>query len=46
MAPTHRLTQPWRFKVISGENRMKLAEILSSIHLSMNNTGKNPEPSF
>ena len=40
MAPTHRLTQPWRFKVVRGENRMKLAKILSSIHLSMNNTGK------
>jgi len=40
MAPTHRLTQPWRFKVIRGENRLKLAEILSSINLSMNPKGK------
>ena len=40
MAPTHRLTQPWRFKVIKGKNRLKLAEILSSIHLLMNPKGK------
>tara|TARA_B100000963_G_scaffold67971_1_gene56141 strand:+ start:12886 stop:13479 length:594 start_codon:yes stop_codon:yes gene_type:complete len=40
MAPTHRLTQPWRFKVIKGKNRLKLAEILSSIHLSNNPKGK------
>ncbi|MBU86978.1 MAG: nitroreductase [Flavobacteriaceae bacterium] len=40
MAPTHRLTQPWRFKVVRGENRLKLAEILSSIHLSNNPKGK------
>ena len=36
MAPTHRLTQPWRFKVIKGKNRLKLAEILSSIYVLMN----------
>ena len=36
MAPTHRLTQPWRFKVIKGKNRLKLAEILSSIYVNVN----------
>ena len=40
MAPTHRLTQPWRFKVIKGKNRLKLAEILSSIYILMNPKGK------
>lgn len=28
-APTHRLTEPWRFKVFTGEGRIKLGEFLS-----------------
>ena len=28
-APTHRRTEPWRFKVIQGESQARLAEFLS-----------------
>lgn len=31
-APTHGKTQPWRFKVYTGEGRAKLAEILSELY--------------
>ena len=27
-APTHRKTEPWRFKVVEGESKMKLAEFV------------------
>ena len=29
-APTHKLTQPWRFKVVSGDKRVELGEFLAS----------------
>ncbi len=29
-APTHRLTEPWRFKVFTGEGKVKLGEFLST----------------
>ena len=29
-APTHKLTEPWRFKVVSGNKKNQLAEFLSS----------------
>lgn len=31
-APTHGKTQPWRFKVYTGEGRTKLADILSELY--------------
>jgi len=31
-APTHGLTQPWRFKVFMGESREKLSEILPALY--------------
>ncbi len=31
-APTHRLTQPWRFKVVQGEVKDKLGEFLSNTY--------------
>lgn len=33
-APTHKLTQPWRFTVIAGDMRRKLGEELGSIYKS------------
>jgi nitroreductase len=31
-APTHKLTEPWRFIVYSGEGRKKLAELQASVY--------------
>jgi len=31
-APTHGLTEPWRFKLFSGESRKKLAEFQTSLY--------------
>ncbi len=31
-APTHGLTQPWRFRVFSGDSRARLADFLSSTY--------------
>ena len=31
-APTHQLTQPWRFRVITGDKRAPLGELLSGIY--------------
>jgi nitroreductase len=31
-APTHKLTEPWRFVVYSGEGRKKLAELQASVY--------------
>ncbi|MEQ9467585.1 MAG: nitroreductase [Ekhidna sp.] len=31
-APTHKLTEPWRFKVFTGESRKKLGEFLAKKH--------------
>jgi nitroreductase len=40
-APTHGLTQPWRFKVFMEDGRKKLAEFLPELYKS-----KTPEASF
>lgn len=40
-APTHGLTQPWRFKVFTDEGLKKLAEFLPELYKS-----KTPETSF
>jgi len=29
-APNHKMTEPWRFKVITGESKIKLGEYLSN----------------
>jgi len=29
-APTHRMTEPWRFKIIAGDTRNKLGEVLAN----------------
>jgi|TARA_B110000444_G_scaffold75197_1_gene70861 nitroreductase len=34
MAPTHRLTQPWRFKVLQKKAKNKLGDFLSKLYLS------------
>jgi nitroreductase len=31
-APNHRLTQPWRFVVVHGDGRKKLAEVSRAVH--------------
>lgn len=31
-APTHRLTEPWRFKVIAGEKRAELGDLLGGLY--------------
>lgn len=33
-APTHRLTEPWRFKVIAGEKRAELGNLLADFYQS------------
>ena len=38
MAPTHKLTQPWRFKVIQDSARKTLGEFLSKINSSRSNS--------
>ena len=40
-APTHGKTQPWRFKVYTGEGRDKLADILSELYKA-----NTPEANF
>ena len=32
MAPTHRLTQPWRFKVLQKKAKNKLGDFLSELY--------------
>lgn len=39
-APTHRKTEPWRFKVISGDFKQKAGEYFKNIYL---NTTENPK---
>lgn len=34
-APTHKLTEPWRFKIIRGEKRKELSEFFSSKYKSL-----------
>lgn len=31
-APTHRLTEPWRFKIIAGDKRLELGELLANYY--------------
>ncbi|QNK57772.1 nitroreductase [Paenibacillus sp. PAMC21692] len=31
-APNHKLTQPWRFVIVQGEGRKKLAEVSRTVH--------------
>ncbi|WP_458353490.1 nitroreductase family protein [Peribacillus frigoritolerans] len=31
-APNHKMTQPWRFVVVHGDSRLKLAEATMCIH--------------
>ena len=35
-APTHKLTEPWRFKVITGEARGRLADFMAKKYLETN----------
>jgi len=43
-APTHKLTQPWRFKVVSGDKRVELGEFLASKYEELTPLKKyNPE---
>ena len=39
-APTHGMTQPWRFKIYTGESRNALAESLSNLYKKL--TPKDP----
>ena len=34
MAPTHKLTQPWRFKVLQKKAKNKLGDFLSKLYFS------------
>jgi nitroreductase len=36
-APTHRLTEPWRFRIVAGDAKSKLAEILANWYKSNTN---------
>ncbi len=42
-APTHRLTQPWKFKVFSGEGLKRLSEYLGNFYNSNTPTDKYSE---
>ena len=37
MAPTHKLTQPWRFKVLQNKAKEDLGNYLSEIYISSTN---------
>ena len=39
-APTHKLTQPWLFKVFSGKSKINLGDKLISINLNLYNENK------
>jgi len=36
-APSHRLTEPWRFKVVRGETKDQLGRFLSDTYTDINN---------
>ncbi len=40
-APTHRLTEPWRFKVITGDKRAELGDLLGQLYKE-----RTPEADF
>lgn len=40
-APTHRLTEPWRFKILAGEKRGELGDILAELYKA-----RTPEDQF
>lgn len=42
-APTHRLTQPWRFRVFTGAGRQRLSEFLSSWYIRQTPADKYSE---
>lgn len=43
-APTHKNTEPWRFKVYSGESKQKLATTINSLLLDKIRSGENINP--
>ena len=45
-APNHKKTEPWRFKVIKGNARNRLAEVLSSTYKSITSTESFSEKKF
>ena len=42
-APTHKLTQPWRFKVLKQKAKIQLGEFLSTIYVENNPLKKSTE---
>ena len=45
-APTHGMTQPWRFKVFTGESRKKLSDELSMLYKQLTPTENFREDKF
>jgi nitroreductase len=45
-APTHGMTQPWRFKVFTGESRKKLSDALSMLYKQLTPTENFREDKF
>jgi nitroreductase len=41
-APNHHMTEPWRFVVIAGDDRIKLAEVMTSAYVAA--AGATPPP--
>ena len=45
-APTHGMTQPWRFKVFMGEGLVKLSEFQSSLYMELTSNDSYKESKF